>query len=405
MTTSGSFTRYGSGALAGLTLLALAAAVGCGSSAPEVAAATDEFAAVEAGSLPVEAGVAAADSASAEPVSEVSLEEPIPEIEGLTDLSELSELEPDVIIIPPDEQLLAGRQALKAIETGPTKKKSERDIHEQSQVALEAFDRLLNGDEATNEDRQQAWDLKLKIEYLGIQRRWMGFGDRLAETRDRLWSSEFRTEAEYANGLLMKLRWFGPDVPVWQAVQKLTEHSVAFPTGVTPVRMFLSYATELTRRRDYATARKVCNIALFNMKDHPQEREIEVYLAKLESPNSRGVEVTSREDYSPIRRRKDKVQRDLEREVKKMQPMLPLQLDPITRLDKVTSSWHTIKYSYTVTGATREVLKKRASIQSRVSSQLRGTFATQILLDQGVQFEYRYFDTKGSLLFRFEVSQ
>ncbi len=51
------------------------------------------------------------------------------------------------------------------------------------------------------------------------------------------------------------------------------------------------------------------------------------------------------------------------------------------------------------------MLKKRAAIQKRVSSQLRTTFATQLLLDDGVQFNYRYFDTKGGLLFRFSVSK
>ena len=85
--------------------------------------------------------------------------------------------------------------------------------------------------------------------------------------------------------------------------------------------------------------------------------------------------------------------------------MVPLQIDPITRLDKVTAGGHSIQYSYTVTGATREVLKKRTAIQKRVSSQLRTAFSTQLLLDDGVQFNYRYFDTKGSLLFRFSVSK
>lgn len=422
MTTHRSFSRFGSAILAGLALLMLSTAAGCGSSPPELAA-DEEFGAVEPpavpavpeeGALPVaeepevpapEDPVEETAEAAIPDVLEVVDEEPLPEIEGLTDLSELAEIEPDVVIIPPEELLLTARKALKAIETGPTKNKTERDLHDDAQVALEDLEKLFDNVEATTEDHQQAWDLKLKIEYLGIQRRWLGFKDRLTETSDRLWDSEFSTEAEYASSLVLKVKWFGPDVPVWQATEKLTDHAVQFPTGPTPVRMFLSYATELTRRRDYANARKVCNIALFNMKDHPEEAEIEAYLTKLESPNSRGVRVTAREDFNPIRRRKDAIQRQLESELKKMKPMLPLQLDPITRLDKVTIGWHSIKYSYTVTGATREILKKRPSIQKRVSQQLRANFSTQEMLQKGVQFNYRYFDTKGSLLFRFSISQ
>lgn len=403
MNPSGTLNRFGTGILAGLALLILSTAAGCGSSAPELAAGEEEFAAVEPTEAPAVADLGESDLT--EPLPDELSEEPIPDLPELTDLTELTELNPDVVIIPPEELLETASKGLVSLEKGPTKKISTSDLQESTAAALEALDRLLNGEDASTEERQQAWDLKLKLEFLAIQQNWPGYTERLADTRDRLWDTEFTREAEYANSLLMKTRLYGKDVPVWQAVEKLTEHAVAFPTGVTPVRMFLSYATELTKRRDYTNAKKVCEIALFNMKDHPQERQIEEYLAKLESPDARGVRITSRDKVAPIRRRKDSVQRLLEKEVKQMQPMLPLQLDPITRLDKVTAGWHTIKYSYTVTGATREVLKKRASIQKRVSSQLRTTFSTQMLLDDGVQFSYRYFDTKGSLLFRFSVSK
>ena len=414
MTSHDSHTHLSSAVLAGLALLVLSTSAGCGSSPPELAAGED-FSAVEpadpseSNAFPVseETVVPEPESPAEQPVVKIAEAdlEPLPEIEGLTDLtdlSELAEIDPDIVVVPPDELLTTARKALAAIEKGPTKKTSERDLHENAQVALESLDKLFDSDEASEEQRQEGWDLKLKIEYLGIQRRWLGFRDRLQETRDRLWDSNFQKEAEYANSLVLKEKWFGPDIPVWQVTEKLAEHAVKFPTGTTPVRMFLSYATELTRRRDYFNARTVCNIALFNMKDHPEEGQIESYLVKLESPNSRSVRVTSR-DYSPIRRRKDAVQRQLEKELKKMKPMLPL--DPITRLDKVTLGWHSIRYSYTVTGATREILKKRPSIQARVSQQLRANIQTQEMLQKGVEFSYRYFDTKGSLLFRFAISQ
>jgi|GEM_PF-2923673 hypothetical protein len=396
MKTSGSMARLGSGILAGLALLLLTTAVGCGSSPPELSAAEEELTAVD---VPV------AEEPTEPELPVESAEEPVPELPDLPELTELTELDPDVLITDAEEVLNTARKALKDIERGVTNKTSEEDLYRTVDAAIEELQGLHSADDVEFEETRQAWDLKLKLEYQGTQRRWKGFTDRLAASRDLLWGSEFTKEAEYANGLLLKLRWFGPDIPVWQAVEKLTEHAVAFPMGATPVRMFLSYATELTKRRDYTNAKSICRIALFNMKDHPDERSIEQYLGKLESPNSRNVRVTMRDNVPQIKRRKDRLQKQLERETKQMQSMVPLQIDPITRLDKVTAGWHSIQYSYTVTGATREVLKKRAAIQKRVSSQLRTTFATQLLLDDGVQFNYRYFDTKGSLLFRFSVSK
>lgn len=407
MKTFASIARFGSGILAGLTLLMLSAAAGCNSGAPQLAAGEEPIAtepiATESVDAPVDADATAAVS------SEVDADAPAPdltELTDLTDLSELTELEPTVVVVPPPELLKAARKALLGVQRGVTKKTSEKQLQEAAARGIESLEDLLGSQDATAQEIQQAWDMKVKLEYHGTQRRWAGFTDRLIETRNRLWGTEFSKEAEYANSFFLKMRWFGPDVPVWKAVEKLTEHALTFPAGVTPVRMFLSYATELTKRRDYANAKSICQIALFNLKDHPEERSIEEYLGKLESPNSRGVRVTSRDNTGPqIKRRKDRIQKDLEHQVKEMKSMLPIQLDPITRLDKVTAGWHSIRYSYTVTGATREVLKKRAAIQKRVSAQLRTTFATQLLLDDGVQFNYRYFDTKGSLLFRFSVSK
>jgi hypothetical protein len=388
--------RLGSGILAGLALLVLTTAAGCGSSPPELGAAEEELAAADA---------PAVEELTDPELPAESAEEAVPDLPDIPELTVLTTLGPDVVVVDAEEVLNTARKALKDIERGVTNKTSEKDLHRTVEAAIEELQSLLSADDVSFEETRQAWDLKLKLEYQETQRQWKGFTDRLAASRDLLWGSEFTKEAEYANGLLLKLRWFGPDVPVWQAVEKLTEHAVAFPMGATPVRMFLSYATELTKRRDYTNARSICQIALFNMKDHPEERSIENYLAKLESPNSRNVGVTMRDAVPQIKRRKDPVQKRLEREIKQMQSMVPLQIDPITRLDKVTAGWHSIQYSYTVTGATREVLRKRAAIQKRVSSQLRTTFATQLLLDDGVRFNYRYFDTKGSLLFRFSVSK
>ncbi len=254
MKTSGSLTRLGSGILAGFALLVLTTAAGCGSSPLELSAAEAELAAVE----PSEAPAPEAPTEPELPAEPVEEPAPEPELPDLPELTELTELPPEVVAVPPDKVLNTARKALKDIERGVTKKTSERDLHDTVEDSVDAPHELLLRDDASSEEKRQAWDLKLKLEYHGAQRRWTGYTDRLAASHDSLWVTEFVNEAEYANGLILKLRWFGPDVPVWQAAEKLAEHAVAFPMGATPVRMFLSYATELTKRRDYTNAKSIC---------------------------------------------------------------------------------------------------------------------------------------------------
>ena len=201
-------------------------------------------------------------------------------------------------------------------------------------------------------------------------------------------------EAEYGHGLQLVTQFFSSQTPAWKAVERITEYAKRFPNGTTGVRMYLAYAGTLVKRGDRTNAERCCNVALWELKDHPEIERVRDFVIRIPI-----MKVPTQTSSAP----KTALQKQLEAEVKAIRGKLPLKLDHVTTLTNIDSSATSIDYRYEVTAPRSEVMKHKDRIEKTITTTARQTLQTRLLLKGGISLNYAYYDKNGSLLFRFSV--
>ena len=81
----------------------------------------------------------------------------------------------------------------------------------------------------------------------------------------------------------------------------------------------------------------------------------------------------------------------------------PMQIDPVTRLDKATSSPGEIQYHYTLTGIKELSDQQKSALETNTRRQVKVSPDLKPFRDNGIDMSYLYRDESGAEIHRFTV--
>ena len=342
-----------------------------------------------------------------DPDDEAPLDDEAPTVD--TEADDTSSDKVATILRSPDELLEDIRESL--VETRNKKRPKGRIIRETWQADQEQYvaagvlacARLVEHEEATDEQLREAWKSKAVLLYRAAEYGWPEFDERLHRTVNQLKQTPFVEEAEYADGLLLVHRCFERKMPVHEVVEKLTQHAHEFPGGDTCARLFVAYAKKLEERGLKSSAKLCCQAAIWTLHDHPElaaiRHQVSVMDAKANIARN-WVAASAAVQLKPD----DAIQRELDLQVAQIRDSLPIRVDSATTLTDVSAGSHSINYRYTVTLSAQQMELQKASIQQKVTQLARSVAVTRMILAKGVALNYSYNDPNGNQLLYFSVT-
>jgi hypothetical protein len=256
----------------------------------------------------------------------------------------------------------------------------------QIDIGVAAADELIAAYPKDHTAVAKAWRDKLTLLYQGARNKLDGLADQLDEASANVAATQYQEEAEYGDGLVFGIRHLHSDKPVHEVVAELSRHTKSFPKGKSSARLFLAYAKELVEKNQKADASSVCQVALWELHDHPELGHIRSYVNRMEKGEVRRV----------ASRKRDLVQKLIENQIAQIRPSLPLQLDELTILYEVDTEYRMVIYKYRVALDRAEFRAEQRTIEEEVSRKARSASATKKMLEKGIRMKYMYFGKDGT---------
>jgi hypothetical protein len=181
------------------------------------------------------------------------------------------------------------------------------------------------------------------------------------------------------------IRHLHSDQTVHEVVAELTRHTKTFPNGKSSARLFLAYIQVLVEKNQKADASSVCQVALWQLHEHPELGHIRSYIGRMEKGEVRRVE----------KRKRDIIQKLIDNQVAHVKTSLPLQIDELTILYDIESEYRLIICKYRVALDFDEFREEQRMIEEEVSRKARSSSVTKKMLDKGIRLKYMYFGKNG----------
>ena len=268
-------------------------------------------------------------------------------------------------------------------------------LRRQINLGIEAATDLINHYPDDQEAVANAWRARLTLLYRGAREELDGFAEQLDEAAAEVAASPHQEAAEYGSGLAFGVQHLHSGKPVHEVVAELTRHTKTFPNGKSSARLFLAYAKELVEKNQKADASSVCQVALWQLHDHPELVHIRRYIDQMEKGEIRRVAT----------RKRDIVQKIIENQVAQIKNSLPLQIDELTILFEIEAEYRLVIYKYSVALDLTEFRSEQRKIEEEVSRKARSTAVSKEMLDKGIRLKYMYFGKDGTPYHNFIVQK
>lgn len=259
-------------------------------------------------------------------------------------------------------------------------------LRRQISLGIEAATDLINHYSEDQEAVAKAWRARLTLLYRGVREELDGFAEQLEEAAAEVAASQYQEEAEYGSGLVFGVRHLHSGKPVHEVVAELTRHTEMFPNGKSSARLFLVYAKELVEKNQKADASSVCQVALWQLHEHPELFHIRRYIDQMEKGEIRRVAT----------RKRDIIQKIIENQVAQIKNSLPLQIDELTILYEIKAEYRLVIYKYSVALDLTEFRSEQRKIEKEVSRNARSSAVSKEMLDKGIRLKYMYFGKDGT---------
>lgn len=273
--------------------------------------------------------------------------------------------------------------------------KREAALRRQIELGVKAASDVIASYQDDKDAVAKAWRAKLTLLYRGAREGLDDFADQLEAASIDASTTEFQEEAEFGNGLVFGIRHLHSDKPVHEVVAELTRHTKTFPNGKSSARLFLAYAKVLVEKNQKADASSVCQVALWQLHEHPELGHIRSYISRMEKGEIRRVE----------KRKRDIVQKLIDNQVAQVKTSLPLQIDELTILYDIETEYRLIIYKYRVALDLAEFREEQRTIEEEVSRKARSSSVSKKMLDKGIRLKYMYFSKDGTLYHDFIVQK